>query len=71
MDEEIGSTNSEMRFIAIELMKIASRKNATFEEVSEEFIRNVYSLEKLVNERGEQKHIQSREIPARKQENKE
>lgn len=48
LDEARASINSEMRFIALELMKIAYRKRVPFKKVAAQFVKNVYSLEKLV-----------------------
>ena len=46
MDEEdLMQVNSEIRFITIELMKIAEQKKISFREAVEEFIHNVYYLE--------------------------
>ncbi len=47
-DDEFFSTNSELRYLTLELMKIAVRKNKSFEEVAREFIKNVYYLQQLI-----------------------
>lgn len=47
-DEESASANSELRYITLELMKIANKKKKRFKEVARDFIRNVYSLRRLV-----------------------
>jgi len=49
-DEEIASINSEMRFITLELMKIAQERKKSFKEVAREFISNVYCLDRMVKE---------------------
>lgn len=44
-DEESGiPPNSEARFLALELMKIAEARGVPFRQVLEEFISNVYEL---------------------------
>ena len=43
------SANSEIRYLTLELMKIAIRKNKSFEEVAQEFIRNVYYMRDLIS----------------------
>ena len=48
MLEEDDSTNSEIRFITIELMKIATQKGITFEEASREFLKNAVFLKRLI-----------------------
>ncbi|VVB66628.1 Uncharacterised protein [Candidatus Gugararchaeum adminiculabundum] len=61
-DEQAG-VNGEMRFITLELMKIAYEKNKPFAEVASEFIKNVYIFEKTIKGRHRQK-AESR-MPAR------
>ncbi len=42
--EEIASINSELRFLTIELMKIASSRNVPFQQVVGEFVSNAFLL---------------------------
>ena len=49
-EDEVASVNSEMRFIALELMKLAEKKKMSFEEVADEFISNVLVLDKIIKE---------------------
>ncbi len=64
-EEEIASINSEMRFITLELMKLAQKKRKNFKEVAREFISNVYTLDKLVKESGVRRTIRSKTIAHR------
>ncbi len=48
MYEELAGVNAELRYIAVELMKIASQRNMTFEEIAAEYIENVYFLDKQI-----------------------
>ncbi len=48
MFEDDDSTNSEIRFITIELMKIAAQKGITFEEAAREFLKNAVFLKRLI-----------------------
>lgn len=48
MYEELAGVNAELRYITVELMKIASQRNCSFEDVSDEYIRNVYSLDRAI-----------------------
>jgi len=48
MLEDDDSTNSEIRYITIELMKIATQKGVTFEEASREFLKNAVFLKRLI-----------------------
>ncbi len=42
------NANSELRYIAMELTKLASRKKRPFRAVAAEFISNVYELESML-----------------------
>ena len=44
--EEVAVINSELRFLTIELMKIASEENRGFEEVLDEYFENAYKLKR-------------------------
>jgi hypothetical protein len=48
--EEIISENSEMRFLVLELMKLAAKKGTTFELELSEFIDNTYKLREALFE---------------------
>ena len=52
MDEdEQAQVNSEMRYLALELMKLAVQRKQPFKLVMGEFIDNVFSLERSVRKR--------------------
>ncbi len=46
--EEIGSVNSEIRYMTIELMKIAAERKVPFEKVAQEFLSNTISLHEMI-----------------------
>lgn len=46
-DDE-DSINSEIRYITIELMKIAAEKGITFEEAARDFLKNAIFLKRLI-----------------------
>ncbi|MEM4634102.1 MAG: hypothetical protein QW275_03025 [Candidatus Anstonellaceae archaeon] len=50
MEEEdtYNAANSELRFIALELMKIAQKSGKSFDEVAEEFLSNTLRLQQLI-----------------------
>jgi hypothetical protein len=48
MQEELVSVNAELRYITVELMKIASQRNISFEEVAGEYVNNVYFLDRAI-----------------------
>ena len=50
-EDELAQANSEMRFLTLELMKVAAQRGMKFREVLGEFIRNVYTLEKTIRKR--------------------
>ena len=42
--EDVAAINSEMRFLCLELMKIATQRGVPFEQVTREFISNANTL---------------------------
>ncbi|MFH1306684.1 MAG: hypothetical protein ABIH83_03470 [Candidatus Micrarchaeota archaeon] len=48
MEEERASANSELRYIALELTKLAHQKKKTFKEIAGEYVQNVYLLETIL-----------------------
>ncbi|MCS7109349.1 MAG: hypothetical protein NZ903_00950 [Candidatus Micrarchaeota archaeon] len=46
--EDDDSVNSEIRYITIELMKIAAQRGITFEEAAREFLKNAVFLKRLI-----------------------
>jgi hypothetical protein len=53
--EEDGqmAANSEMRYIALELTKLAAKSGRSFDEVAEEYLRNTEKLQMLIYGEGE------------------
>jgi hypothetical protein len=49
-EEEVVSVNAEVRYISLELMKIASREKRSFREVAGEFVDNVYVMHDLIKD---------------------
>ncbi|MEM3030331.1 MAG: hypothetical protein QXH27_01220 [Candidatus Micrarchaeia archaeon] len=50
-EEDAAGINSEMRYITLELMKLAAKRNKPFEQVAAEFITNVYAVRRLIKRR--------------------
>jgi hypothetical protein len=48
MDEQKMDANSELRFIAMELTKIAEKRKRPFKAVAAEYIHNVYELDEML-----------------------
>ncbi|MEM4590052.1 MAG: hypothetical protein QXK21_02190 [Candidatus Micrarchaeia archaeon] len=46
--EDEDSINSEIRYITIELMKIAAQRGITFEEAARDFLKNAIFLKRLI-----------------------
>lgn len=51
MDDERAAANSEIRYITVELMKLAARKKKPFAQLAHEFVANTYTLEKMIRKR--------------------
>ena len=50
-EDELAQANSEMRFLTLELMKVAAQRKQRFKEVLGEFIQNVYTLEATIRKK--------------------
>ncbi|MFP3950396.1 MAG: hypothetical protein ACLFUZ_04900 [Candidatus Micrarchaeia archaeon] len=50
-EEESFTANSELRYITLELMRLAEKRNIPFEQMAEEYIQNTFRLKKLIEER--------------------
>jgi hypothetical protein len=46
--EDVEGVNSELRYITIELMKIAAQRKQPFAEVAREFLQNTNLLQRLI-----------------------
>jgi hypothetical protein len=46
--EDMESVNSELRYITIELMKIAARRKRPFAEMAKEFLQNTNLLQRMI-----------------------
>ena len=46
--EDMGSVNSEIRYITIELMKLSSQRKVTFKKVANEFLKNTMDLHEMI-----------------------
>ncbi|MFH1443484.1 MAG: hypothetical protein ABIG96_05605 [Candidatus Micrarchaeota archaeon] len=46
--EEMALMNSELRFLTVELMKIALEKHMSFEDVLAEYFQNAYKLKRKI-----------------------
>ncbi|VVC01609.1 Uncharacterised protein [uncultured archaeon] len=52
-EEEDSGANSEMRYIALELMKLAQKSGKTFRQVAKEYMGNTCYLQKLISSEAE------------------
>ena len=46
--EELGSINSEIRYITVELMKISTKRKMPFDKVAQEFLSNAITLHDMI-----------------------
>ncbi len=49
-EEEKYGANSELRYITLELMKMAQKRKMTFRRQSQEFVSNAYELAEMLQE---------------------
>jgi len=47
-DEDSLSANSEMRYISLELMKLAQKSGRSFREVASEYMKNTELLQEMI-----------------------
>lgn len=47
-EDELAQVNSEMRYLTLELMKIATKRKMRFKDALNEFIQNAYTLKHAV-----------------------
>jgi len=47
-EDELVQVNSEMRYLTLELMKVATKRKARFKDVLNEFIQNTYALKHAI-----------------------
>lgn len=50
LEDGLQSMNAELRFITLELMKIAEKRGVTFKEVAGEYVTNVHLMQKLIDD---------------------
>ncbi len=53
--EELASVNSEVRYLTVELMKIAADEKKSFSQVNKEFLQNAVELKKSLLFAGKKK----------------
>jgi hypothetical protein len=49
-DDEPYAANSELRYITLELMRLAEKRNISFEQMAQEYVKNTFHLKKLIEE---------------------
>ena len=51
--EEDGpyAANSELRYITLELMRLAEKRSVTFEQMADDYVKNTFHLKKLIEEK--------------------
>jgi hypothetical protein len=59
-DDERYAANSELRYITLELMKLAQKRNIPFEKISEEYVQNTFNLKKAIDNEAPEKALKAR-----------
>jgi antitoxin component of RelBE/YafQ-DinJ toxin-antitoxin module len=59
-DDERYAANSELRYITLELMKLAQKKNIPFDKISEEYVRNTFHLKNAIDNESPEKALKAR-----------
>lgn len=49
-EDDAAGINSELRYITLELMKLAQARNKNFNDVANEFIANAYQLREMISD---------------------
>ncbi|MCX6769612.1 MAG: hypothetical protein NT051_02945 [Candidatus Micrarchaeota archaeon] len=47
-ENDESAANSEMRYITLELMKLAQKSGRSFAEVAEEYLKNAHKLQRMI-----------------------
>jgi len=50
-DDEPYAANSELRYMTLELMKLAEKRNVPFEQMAREYVKNTFCLRKAIEEK--------------------
>ena len=48
--DEVAAINSEIRFLTLELMKMAASQGKTFDQVTREYVQNTFNLYRVLTE---------------------
>ncbi len=48
--DEVAAINSEIRFLTLELMKLAATSGKTFDQVTREYVQNTFGLYRVLTE---------------------
>jgi hypothetical protein len=59
MEEDKANVNSELRYLALELTKMAHQQNKSFSKVADEYVGNVYKLESVLKSSSEKMNYKS------------
>lgn len=58
-EENQSAAASEMRYISLELMKLAQKSGKTFEQLAQEFIENTFRLREIISGEPQKKRARS------------
>lgn len=58
-EDERYAANSELRYITLELMKLAQKRKVPFEKISEEYVRNTFHLKNAIDSESPEKALKA------------
>jgi hypothetical protein len=58
-DDERYAANSELRYMTLELMKLAQKRKVSFEEVCDEYVRNTFHLKDAIDKEAPEKALKT------------
>lgn len=59
-EDERYAANSELRYITLELMKLAQKRSIPFEQISEEYVQNTFNLKTAIDKESSEKALKTR-----------
>ncbi|MCK4319201.1 hypothetical protein KAW38_01365 [Candidatus Micrarchaeota archaeon] len=61
IEDDSSSANSELRYLTLELMKLAVKENRTFKQISQEYVENVFLLQTLIENSPAERLLKTKE----------
>ena len=61
IEDDPSSVNVELRYLTLELMKLATKEGRTFEQISQEYVKNVFLLQTLIEDSPAERLLKAKE----------